>query len=123
MKSNFSSRVVVTGIVFGATMLGGCATHSNSRALYNWGSYQQQVYESLKDGGSSPEEQISALERDMQKAQARGEALPPGYHAHLAMLYGKVGKSDQVRQQLEAEKAQFPESTTFMDFMLSKFKK
>ncbi|MGQ5524275.1 DUF4810 domain-containing protein [Chitinimonas sp. PSY-7] len=121
MKSTFSNRLAFASVALGAVMLGGCATPS--RPLYNWGSYQQQVYESLKDSGSSPEQQISALERDMQKAQAKGEALPPGFHAHLAMLYAKVGKSDQVRQQLEAEKAQFPESTTFMDFLLRKFKK
>jgi hypothetical protein len=41
----------------------------------------------------------------------------------MGLLYGKQGKLDQFAQQLEAEKKQFPESETFVDFLLRNFKK
>ena len=101
-------------LFLGATLLGGCATRE---PLYYWGDYQGQVYGHLK-GEKGPEEQIQSLEAAMEKARARGKALPPGYHAHLAMLYGKTGQTDRLQAHLEAEKAQFPESAAFMDFLL-----
>lgn len=99
--------------------LGGCATRQEP--LYHWGGYQGQVYGHLT-GDKGPEEQIETLEAEAEKARAQGKALPPGYRAHLAMLYGQTGRSEQMRSGLEAEKAQFPESATFMDFLLQKFK-
>ena len=48
-------------------------------------------------------------------------ALPPGFQAHLAMLYGQTGRTDRLADNLEAEKTQFPESTSYMNFLLKKF--
>jgi len=100
------------------SVLAGCATPY--QPLYYWGSYQTQVYGHFK-GEKGPEEQIQALEETRQKARAEGKQLPPGFQAHLAMLYGQTGRSDRLVENLEAEKAQFPESSTFMDFLLKKF--
>ncbi|NTV11465.1 MAG: DUF4810 domain-containing protein, partial [Zoogloea sp.] len=88
----------------------------------NWGDYQGQVYGYLK-GDKAPEEQILAMEAEMEKARAKGKALPPGYHAHLAMLYGKTGRTDRLEAELAAEKAQFPESTAYVDFLLKNLKR
>jgi hypothetical protein len=50
--------------------------------------------------------------------------VPPGFHAHLGMLYSMTGKSnDQIAAQFEDEKRLFPESTVYMDFLLAKMKK
>lgn len=100
------------------TLLAGCATRP--QPLYYWGSYQAQVYGHFK-GEKGPEEQIQALEADREKARARGMALPPGFQAHLAMLYGQTGRTDRLADNLEAEKTQFPESTSYMNFLLKKF--
>lgn len=97
----------------------GCATQ---KTLYNWGGYQQQVYQHFKTDGNSHEEQIIALEQDLQKAHAKGDSLPPGYHAHLGMLYAKAGKQDQVIQSFETEKRLFPESSGYIDFLMSKYR-
>lgn len=113
-----SARLVVATLLAGS-LLGGCATRQEP--LYHWGGYQTQVYGHFT-GDKGPEEQIEALEADAEKARSKGKALPPGYQAHLAMLYGKTGRTEQLRANLEAEKAQFPESATFMDFLLQKFK-
>ncbi|MBU0938106.1 MAG: DUF4810 domain-containing protein, partial [Gammaproteobacteria bacterium] len=64
------------------------------------------------------EAQVEALERDLQKINASGRQAPPGYHAHLGMLYLSMGKDDQMVQQFRTEKALFPESAAYMDFLL-----
>lgn len=119
---SYKLSMPLTGGLFTCALvfLSGCATQE--KPLYYWGSYQAQTYAYFK-GEASPEEQIIALEEDVQKARAEGLELPPGYHAHLGMLYAKVGKEDQVVQQLETERTYFPESASFMDFLLRKFGK
>lgn len=102
-----------------AGMAAGCV--APPKPLYGWDAYQPQVYAYLKDdGNTSPEAQIAALEAAEQKLRARGQALPPGYQAHLAMLYAKVGQADKTAERLAAEKQHFPESSGFMDFLTSK---
>ncbi|SCK15455.1 DUF4810 domain-containing protein [Vogesella sp. LIG4] len=110
---------LVAALLAGA--LTGCAGQQ-AKPLYHWGVYQPQVYEYFKGDGNSHEAQIAALEEDVQKARATGETLPPGYHAHLGMLYSHAGKLDQVKQEFETEKAMYPESGSFMDFLLRNFK-
>lgn len=101
-------------------LLAGCATNATTPALYQWDGYQPQVYEYFK-GQKSPEEQIDALEKSLQQIRAKGNRPPPGFHAHLGMLYASVGKHDQAKQELLAEKESFPESSAYADFLLKKF--
>jgi len=96
----------------------GCQTAPQS--LYQWESYQPQVYEYFK--GEPKEAQVEALERDLQKINASGRKAPPGYHAHLGMLYLSMGKDDQMVQQFRTEKVLFPESAAYMDFLLKNAK-
>jgi hypothetical protein len=103
-----------------ALILSGCA--NRPQPLYFWDGYQQQVYQRFENT-SSAEQQIAALEESLQKARASDRALPPGFHAHLGMLYAEIGKTDQVRQQFETEKTLFPESAQYMDFLMRKFSK
>ncbi len=99
-----------------AGMVTGCV--APPKPLYGWDGYQPQVYAYLKDdGGASPEAQIAALEAAEQKVRARGQALPPGYQAHLAMLYAKAGQTDKTAERLATEKEHFPESSGFIDFL------
>ncbi len=102
------------------TLLTGCANTTKDVALYQWDGYQPQVYEYFK-GQKSPQEQIDALEKARQQILAKGASVPPGFHAHLGMLYATVGNDAQAKTELLAEKQSFPESSTYMDFLLSKF--
>jgi hypothetical protein len=104
--------------VLALLVLSGCATPP--QPLYYWGDYQDQLYGHFK-GVKSPEEQIARLEADVEKAASNNMALPPGFQAHLAILYGSTGNTEKMRNHLEAEKQQFPESSVFMDFLLKKF--
>jgi hypothetical protein len=98
--------------------LAACATKTTP-PLYQWDGYQPQVYEYFK-AQTSPQRQIDALEKALQQIRAKGNLPPPGFHAHLGMLYASVGNDQQARQELEAEKQSFPESSTYMDFLLKK---
>ncbi|AXI61894.1 MULTISPECIES: DUF4810 domain-containing protein [Pseudomonas] len=101
-----------------SALLAGC---SSPQTLYQWEGYQPQVYEYFKS--ETPKEaQAEALEADLQKIRASGKPVPPGYHAHLGLLYLSMGKDDQMVQQLRTEKTLFPESGTYMDFLLKNAK-
>jgi len=92
------------------------ACTSSSKTLYSWGSYETQVYAYLK--GESLEAQIGALERDREKIEASGYALPPGFYAQLGLLYAEAGDYAMVVSCFETEKACFPEAAVYMDFLL-----
>ncbi|QGZ62298.1 DUF4810 domain-containing protein [Paraburkholderia acidisoli] len=104
-----------------SALLSGCATQTTP-PLYGWDGYQPQVYDYLQ-GKSSPQTQIAALEQSLQKMAAKGEAVPPGFHAHLGALYASAGKRDDAQRELLAEKSAFPESSAYMDFLLTNLKK
>ena len=112
------SRVVWLSAL--SVLLIGCATPT----LYSWGRYEELIYVSyVAPGKVSPERQVEQLERDYQKARAENKRMPPGFHAHLGYMYFQLGKLDQARQELETEKAQFPESAVFVDRLLANLKK
>lgn len=108
-------KTLTTMAFLASAMLQGCAT---SNALYSWGPYENQVYEHFK--GESPEKQIQILEQHAQAARAKGQKLPPGFSAHLGLLYGKVGRDDAFIAALEEEKANFPESAPYINNLLKK---
>lgn len=105
-----------------ALALAGCA-QPGPKPMYQWAGYQNSVYQYLKSDGSEPGAQIAALEAQIEKNKAAGEANPPGMRAHLALLYSKVGDDVAAQRHLEAERAQFPESTAYIDFLLKNVKK
>jgi hypothetical protein len=114
-------RLSVPIMLAAVAMLVGCATKPNS--LYQWEGYQSNVDAHFRADKLSPEVQTQLMEVDLQKIRASGKAVPPGYQAHLGLLYGQQGNLDKFAQQMQAEKQQFPESETFMDFLLRNFKK
>lgn len=102
-----------------ALLASGCATQD--KGLYQWGSYENQIYAMYAEGGkSSPLEQIAALEQDLEKARAANRPLPPGFQAHLGYLYFQTGKLDQAIAAFETEKQRFPESRPYMDRLISR---
>ena len=100
-----------------------CATKDTS--LYHWGSYQDKLYEGfqVENGNTSPDKQLQELQQEQQKAASKGKALPPGFQAHMGFLFFQTGQLDQAVMAFENEKKQFPESSTYMDFVIGKVKK
>ena len=105
-----------------ALSLGGCANHKPAPPLYGWQGFEQNLDTYFRQDRESPDTQAKRMEDDLQKIRAAGQATPPGFMAHLGLLYGKQGDMARFQQHLEAEKQQFPESQAFVDFLLRQFK-
>lgn len=114
---SYGKKVV---LLLAATVLAGCATEP--KTIYSWDNYQPTLYQYYQQDKTSPEEQITALNLALEKAKAKNKPVPPGLHAQLGLLYANTGRGSEARQQFETEKAQFPESAPYMDFLLSKNK-
>jgi hypothetical protein len=110
----------LVGLAVSTLVLAGCAA---PRTIYTWGSYEELIYVSYAAPDKLPvESQVAALEKDYQQARATNKRMPPGWHAHLGYLYYQLGKADEARRELQTEKAEFPESTIFMDRLLANLK-
>ena len=113
---NRASRAALAALL--ALLAAGCVTQPPSR--YAWGSYEDLIYVTqAKPGVLPPEAQIEQLEKDRLAARATQQRLPPGWHAHLSYLYFQTGRADLAREELLAEKTEFPESATFVDRLLA----
>lgn len=99
-----------------------CANQNNR--LYQWGSYENMVYESYHEPGKySSQSQIIEMEKDLEKARAANKSLPPGHYAYLGYLYFQSGQLDKALTALQTEKTIFPESTIYMDRLIEQIKK
>ncbi len=115
-----SPRLQLVWLAALSTLLTGCATPT----LYSYGQYEELIYASYAAPGKvTPEMQVEKLEQDYQKARAANKRMCPGWHAQLGYLYFQLGKMDQAQQEFLTEKAEFPESTVFIDRLLARFKK
>lgn len=98
-----------------AMLLAACA--QKPATTYYWGDYQSSLYSYYRNT-SSPEKEIQTLNNVIQEARAKNKPLPPGLHAQLGMLYANTGHTDLAFQQFTAEKTAFPESASYMDFLM-----
>lgn len=96
----------------------GCSFNATP-SLYYWKGYQGTVYEQLESNTSDPVKQTIALEHIVIQANAQGKSVPPGLYANLGMLYAEVGRFSEAKASFEKEKNLFPESTTYMTFLMS----
>jgi hypothetical protein len=95
-------------------LLTGCTTD-----LYYWGRYEDVIhyaYAHSDDWDSSG--LIRLMEEDRARSLEAEKPLPPGWHAHLGLLYYTDGQPDSALQEFQTEKRQFPESGLFMDRLL-----
>jgi hypothetical protein len=114
-----NNKMFKPGKMLGALLLvslvSGCA---QPKTLYNWGNYQSQLYARFK-ADTSPDKQIQDMEKTLQTRKS-DQSMAPGFHAHLGLLYGEVGRRADMCEQFKTEKQLFPESAQFMDFLLAK---
>lgn len=90
------------------------------KPMYHWDTFARQQYDYLRGDGTTVAEQLAALEKQMQMAQAAGLPLPPGARAHLGVVYLKLGRDAEAKRKFEEERSTFPESAPFMDFLLAR---
>jgi len=104
------------------SLLTACST--GTHGLYQWGSYEDQVYAMYNSAEkTSPQEQLAKLEADGEKARAGNRTPPPGYYAHLGYLYFETGNPERALASFQNEKTLFPESRSYMDRLIARFKK
>jgi hypothetical protein len=115
MNFKLSVRGIAAMLLVGSVALGGCARQP---ALYQWGNYQPQLREHFN--GGSPQAQLDVLNADLQKIQAKNGAVPPGFYAQMGLLYSSLGDDELTMRSFEKEKALFPESAQYMDFLMKK---
>jgi hypothetical protein len=103
-------------VFFSAVLfLAGCKTID---PIYYYGAYPEAMYSYFKADTTSISQQILMLEQVIEQAQGKGKPVAPGVHAHLGMLYFESGNADQGVTHFEREKALFPESTAYLDFLM-----
>lgn len=107
---------ILLAVVCTTVFLGGCKT---TEPTYYYGAYQEAVYSYFKADDTSVSEQITILEEVIEQARGKGKPVSPGVHAHLGMLYFETGNSGQGVTNFEQEKALFPESATYIDFLMN----
>jgi len=92
--------------------------------LYQWGKYEDLLYKRyVKPGSISPQEEISALELQLEKTYSKELLPPPGLHAHLAYLYISDGQYSRALEHFQAEKKLFPASEHFINGLIDRMKK
>lgn len=110
----YRRHIRLIGFSLSVGLLSACA---HQPTMYSWDSYQPAVYAYLQ-GDNDPAAQTLAMEKNIETARARNTALPPGFHAHLGLLYLQQGQDARAVEQIQSEKTAFPESAAFMDFLL-----
>jgi hypothetical protein len=117
-----AARLTFVLAAIAALLLLGCAT--GSRNLYYWGDYEDAIYDMyLEPGKTSLTDEILRLKTDVEKAAAHGMSVPPGLHAHLGYLYTLEGDDATALVHFQTEKALFPESTVFIDGLITRMRK
>lgn len=109
-------KIKLLAVLAGTILLNGCA--NEPKPLYNWDGYQTAIYQYYQQTETGPQEQIQTLKKNLEMSKAKGLATPPGLHAHLGLLYSTTGAVNLAMQEFTAEKALYPESAAYMDFLM-----
>lgn len=118
MMSNTSRTwCLVWGVLLSILTLMGCKQKPERP---RWDGYSPPVYLQYQD--DALQEQIEALEADVEDIKAEGGVVPPGYYAQLGLLYFSLGKTEQLRQRLKAEQDPFSDATAFMNDLMNNAK-
>jgi hypothetical protein len=107
---------VLAPVCLVTALTAGCAT--TPATLYDWGIYPEALAAHIKESGGDAARQASRLEDQLQRAAGTARGAPPGLHAHLALLHTHLGNEATALRHLQAEKARYPESATYMDFLI-----
>lgn len=108
----------ITGACLVSIALAACA-HA-PKPLYGWNEFPRFQYDTLRKEGSSASEQITRMVAEMSVAEGKGIQLPPGFRAHLGLLYLNQGDPRSAAQMWQAESRAFPESAPYMDQLIKR---
>jgi hypothetical protein len=95
-------------------ILTGCATGSQHK--YEWGNYEQSMYDYYKNPADS-NPLILSIESTIKKSEITDRKVAPGLYAEYGYLLMLQGKQQDAVVNFEKEKQKWPESSILMDKM------
>lgn len=108
-----TSQVLQIPLVAVLTMLTGCA----SPTLYQWGGYEQALYEGYKDTTKMEALRIK-LEAHLGEVEKSKQKAAPGLYAELGTLYLQSGSADKAMSYYAKERDAWPESRILMTSLI-----
>jgi hypothetical protein len=102
-------------IILSATTLGGCASTN-----YDWGNYESKLYTYYKSPTSEEQQElVNELAEIFARTEKKGISPPPGLYAEYGTFLFQEGEYQKAIQFYKKEKNVWPESTKFMDSLIS----
>jgi len=106
-------------ILLSALLMASCGP--SQKTLYNWGSYQQESYDYVKNStDSSLDDLLKSYEGILNKQGGTRKTIPPGICADYGYLLVKRGRKAEGIAMMKKEVALYPESATFMSRIIKK---
>ena len=103
------------GVLAVALAPGGCATRPST--LYDWGGYDQLLYQSYKNP-ERVESMRVGLETLLAGLEQQRQKPPPGMYAELGTLYLEQGDRKKAVINYDLERRNWAESKTLMDALI-----
>ena len=101
----------------GLLLLTGCT----SPYLYEWGNYDQWLYENYKNPKNDEELYVdltALITRYESRKNPSTKPMAPGLYAEYGFLLMRRGENERAIEYYNKEKALWPEATVFMDSMI-----
>jgi hypothetical protein len=96
-------------------VLAGCAAPQNK---YDWGNYEQSLYEYYK-APANTQALLLSLNTTITNAEANKRTVAPGLYAEYGFLLMQSGKPKEAIAYFEKEKSKWPESAALMNRMVA----
>lgn len=112
-------RLKQIALFSGVALITACS--SQDKSLYYWGDYSDSVYAYYNQSGDLAKQE-QALQATIQQAQTSGKNVAPGIYGHLGLVLLKQGKRADANTAFQQEKALYPESAQFIQYLQSKTK-
>ena len=111
------TRVVVAAL---AAALAGCAgLEPGNRHLYDWGGYDERLYDSLREGSSDGAAR-DRLAQHIAGLEAAHASVAPGLYGELGTLYLRSGDRARALAYYRKERAAWPASGILMDALIAR---
>jgi hypothetical protein len=112
-------KLLPIALFFIAFLVSSCSTQ---QVLYNWGSYDDAVYNYIKAGDQASKEALIAVYDNLINNPSGGrKVVPPGVYADYGYLLIKSGENKKGKEFLEMEINLYPESKPFIERILKRF--
>jgi len=97
-------------------LLSGCASRGNR--LYDWGGYDDLLYQQYKDPSKAPEMRAK-LEAHVATLESSKQRVPPGVYAELGTLHLQANDRAKAIDFYHREQDAWPESAGLMKAMIA----